>query len=128
VAHGLEYLNSCGFMHRDIKPPNLLLNRNGQVKITDFGIGRRLADAHSGLGGGVSESSLGGTNGVGCGDSDSNDGEDMASTFVGTRNYMSLERLKGDKYRASADGTRCNGHGKNKLSKVIPVWSAWRPF
>jgi serine/threonine protein kinase len=52
LVQGLHYLNEKGFMHRDIKPPNLLVNSLGQVKITDFGIGRRLADAHSGLSGG----------------------------------------------------------------------------
>lgn len=35
---GLEYLHFQGIIHRDIKPANLLLDENGHVKISDFGV------------------------------------------------------------------------------------------
>lgn len=39
VTEGLKYLHSCGIIHRDIRPGNLLLSNNEQsVLITDFGI------------------------------------------------------------------------------------------
>lgn len=51
-------------IHRDIKPSNLLVNRKGEVKITDFGVSAMLA------------SSMG-----------------QRDTFVGTYNYMAVSAL-----------------------------------
>jgi serine/threonine-protein kinase len=41
---GLQKACEVGLVHRDIKPPNLLLTKTGQVKILDFGIARIKSD------------------------------------------------------------------------------------
>lgn len=61
-------------MHRDIKPDNILVNKSGEVKITDFGISKSLEET-----------------------------EEMCKTFVGTMNYMSPERMAGEKYSYASD-------------------------
>ena len=35
---GVHHIHSNGVVHRDIKPENCLLDKNGQLKIIDFGL------------------------------------------------------------------------------------------
>ena len=75
ILSGLYYLHKEKHqIHRDIKPSNILINSDGIVKLTDFGISCNL------------ESS-----------------QNFSNTFVGSRNYMSPERITGNKYNYPSD-------------------------
>jgi len=72
--HGLGFLHSNRQIHRDIKPGNLLINHQGHVKVSDFGIVREVEDSAA-----------------------------VAETFVGTFTYMSPERIGGLPYSFNSD-------------------------
>src|SRR5688572_17180143 len=69
ICEALQYAHDHGIVHRDIKPENLLINKQGQVKITDFGIAKMVGIR--------SEESLTG-----------------ARDIVGTPHYMAPEQIE----------------------------------
>ncbi|CAH1391577.1 unnamed protein product [Nezara viridula] len=44
IVVALEYLHSQSIVYRDLKPENLLLDKEGHLKITDFGFAKKLTD------------------------------------------------------------------------------------
>lgn len=44
IILALEYLHSLSIVYRDLKPENLLLDKDGHLKITDFGFAKKLKD------------------------------------------------------------------------------------
>lgn len=40
ILNGLEYLHSHNILFRDIKLENILFDRHGNIKITDFGLSK----------------------------------------------------------------------------------------
>ena len=77
IAHGLAAAHSKDIAHRDLKPDNIFVTREGRVKILDFG----LAKTVDGTGHNATMTSGGPATGVG--------------TVVGTAGYMSPEQVRG---------------------------------
>jgi len=79
ILQGLRYLHDVAHqVHRDLKPGNVLVNMQGYVKISDFGLSRQLQEDEFAT-------------------------MQLAQTFVGTVLYLSPERMHGEPYNYSAD-------------------------
>ncbi|KAJ3293550.1 Mitogen-activated protein kinase [Borealophlyctis nickersoniae] len=49
ICRGLKYIHSANVLHRDLKPGNLLVNADCELKICDFGLARGLSDTNAGF-------------------------------------------------------------------------------
>jgi len=48
LLRGVRYLHACNVLHRDLKPCNILVNENCDLKISDFGLSRGVSDEEGG--------------------------------------------------------------------------------
>mgnify|MGYP003255456779 FL=1 len=49
VAQGLEAAHKRHIVHRDIKPQNIIISKDGRIKVADFGIARAITDETTNL-------------------------------------------------------------------------------
>ena len=77
ILTALEYSHRAGVVHRDIKPGNIMIAANGQVKVMDFGIARAIAESSATIA--------------------------ETSTIVGTAQYFSPEQARGESVDARTD-------------------------
>ena len=47
IVKALSHAHSCGIIHRDIKPHNIMILKDGSVKVADFGIARIMSDQNT---------------------------------------------------------------------------------
>jgi len=76
VADALDYANQHHVVHRDIKPPNIMVESDDRVKVTDFGIAKP---------------------------GDSAEHLTMTGSLLGTPAYMSPEQARGEKLDGKSD-------------------------
>ena len=77
IADGLSAAHASGIVHRDLKPDNILVTREGRVKILDFGLAKAAAPA------------------AGAAEATRTMGITDPGTTIGTVNYMSPEQARG---------------------------------
>jgi tetratricopeptide (TPR) repeat protein len=77
AALALDAAHAAGVVHRDVKPPNLLFDARGELRVADFGIARVVDDTSAGM--------------------------TAAGTVLGTAGYLSPEQARGEAATAASD-------------------------
>jgi eukaryotic-like serine/threonine-protein kinase len=77
VLRALEYSHQAGIVHRDIKPGNVMVTRNGDIKVMDFGIARAMSDSQATM--------------------------TQTAQVIGTAQYLSPEQARGERVDARSD-------------------------
>jgi serine/threonine protein kinase len=74
VCRALDFAHKRGVVHRDIKPGNVMITKDGGVKVVDFGIARLMDSSHT-----------------------------QTNTIIGTLGYMSPQQIRGERADERSD-------------------------
>jgi serine/threonine-protein kinase len=77
VCAALDFSHRHGIIHRDVKPANVMITKNGAVKVMDFGIARALHDGQAAM--------------------------TQTAAVIGTAQYLSPEQARGEQVDARSD-------------------------
>src|SRR5947207_7089341 len=77
VCAALDFSHRHGIVHRDVKPANVMITKNGAVKVMDFGIARAMHDGQAAM--------------------------TQTAAVIGTAQYLSPEQARGESVDARSD-------------------------
>src|SRR5882762_6894595 len=77
VCAALDFSHRHGIVHRDVKPANVMITKNGAVKVMDFGIARAVTDGQAAV--------------------------TQTAAVIGTAQYLSPEQARGEQVDARSD-------------------------
>ena len=91
AARGLAAAHTAGLVHRDFKPDNVLVGKDGRIRVTDFGLARAVGDLARPIEPGMSPTSP------------LSDKLTVEGAVMGTPSYMAPEQIDGGTVDARSD-------------------------